>query len=321
MFVIKSNNLTGNLYYGVKELYQSMNKARSDKYFNYKVRNANLWNDFFIVLVDGDNVIGVTCIEENKEEKDYYLISDFYIKEELRNKGYGTFLIKGVVEILKEEGAIKLCSFCSPDGASHKVFEKLNFTCNPDIHEFGYTVPSDDESLYYELCINKEYRYEIINEINSRFLASIMNKYAKEYRKDIPNLFIKGNYEWNLNFKAMNNQENEIGYAIFQGCKCIAYLYLYTVDYDDNHYISMNFEVLQEYICKTLLESMLNKTKEFYEGKKDDYTLNEIRAYITDDCVVKSNQSKYRNILKDLGLIRKLDDDNQEYLCLELKDK
>ncbi len=320
MFVIKSNHLTGNLYYGVKELYQSMNKARSDKYFNYKVRNANNWDDFFIVLVEEESVIGSIQIDKSMVEDDYYLINDFYIKEELRNKGYGSYLLKGVIEILKEEGATKICAFCSPDGVSSKVFEKLHFKSNPNIHEFGDTVPSDDESLYYELCIDKEYRYELINETNSRYLAQIMNYYAKEYRKVIPNLFIKGHFEWNLNFKNMNTQENEVGYAIFQGCKCIAYLYLYTVDYDDEHFVSMNFEIKKEYITKTSFESMLNKTKEFYETKKGDYTLNEIRAYITDDSIVKSNQERYRKRLNDLGLTNQEDNDNGMYCCLKLND-
>jgi len=320
MFVIKSSNLTGNLYDGVKELYQSMNKSRSDKYFNYKVRMANTWNDFFIVLVDEESVIGATQIEKSKGEDDYYLINDFYIKEELRNKGYGSYLLKGVIEILKEEGATKICAFCSHGGISSKIFEKLHFKSNPNIHEFGDTVPGDDESLYYEICIDKEYRYELINETNSRYLAKIMNHYAKEYRNVIPNLFIKGHFDWNLNFKNMNTQENEVGYAIFQGCKCIAYLYLYTVDYDNEHFVSMNFEIMKEYITKVLLESMLVKTKEFYETKKDDYTLNEIRVYITDDSIVKSNQIKYRKNLNDLGLTNQVDDDNREYCCLKLND-
>ena len=71
MIVLKSVNLTGYLYDGVKDLYVSVNARKSDKYFNYKVKQNNMWNDFFIVLVDenlSNKVVGVSQIEKSKEE-------------------------------------------------------------------------------------------------------------------------------------------------------------------------------------------------------------------------------------------------------------
>lgn len=305
MIVLKSVNLTGYLYDGVKDLYVSVNVRKSDRYFNYKVKQNNIWNDFFIVLVDenlSNKVVGVSQIEKSKEEYDHYLINDLIIDSDYRNKGLGSLLVQNIVEILKEDGAVKICSFAEERNYSNRIFSKLGFVSNSEIHNFGDTVPGDDNALYYELNIKKEYRFEKIDDVNSRYLGKLMYHYAKDYEDKIPYLFFKGTFEWMLNFRNMNKYDNEIGYAIFLGCKCIGYLYLYTVD--DEKYISVNFELDDKYICKSIFEQIEVKALEFYEmikSNNDDLELFYLKALINDDNNVKKNHEKYIKYLTEIG--------------------
>lgn len=286
-----------------------MNKFKSDKYFNYVVKGINEWNNFAIVLVKflEDNtkkVIGVCTINKSFDDDNYYLISDLIIDESYRNNGYGNYLIKSTIEILKELGAVKICSFAEKNAYSNNIFRKLGFSSDENVHEFGVkvqTVPGDDEDLYYELNIKQEYKFDIINDKASAYLGNMMNMYCNEYKDRIPMLFVKSNYDFRLNFRNMNTQENEVGYSVSIGAKMIGYIYMYTVDYDDEHYISLNFEFISEYINKNLFEQILRKSKEFYQSKKEDFDVREIKTYIDDSTIVKSNQKKYITILKEIG--------------------
>ncbi|MDD2682337.1 MAG: GNAT family N-acetyltransferase [Bacilli bacterium] len=296
--------LHGNLYEGIKKLYNS------DKYFEYKVREVNYCNNdaFFIVGIFNNNVIGSCFVIRHEDNPNYFLISDFLVQQEYRNKGYGSRLIDNVITILEDHNAYKISAFISND-ISEKVFTNFGFKKDKSIKNFGRVIPSSDDDVYCELKLNADISLEEITKENARLVGLIMNRYTKKYSKEIPGLLRPSMVMWRNHIMNLNFY-NELALVICCGKIVIGYTYMYYVDYDDKHYVFFHIVLDENHLYEEAVSICIEKAKVFLNDNKQNHKLEEIRFYLNDSSIIMEHASFYRKALLNNGFIS---DDNEMY--------
>jgi len=92
-------------------------------------------------LIDEDKIIGrcfIYLIRNDLHEEPYCLLVDVFIKEEFRNKGYGSYLVEKAIKITKKLGCYKIIATSRFDRDHvHRFYEKLGFK------KFGYEFRMD----------------------------------------------------------------------------------------------------------------------------------------------------------------------------------
>lgn len=119
-------------YYDYKIYKQINNTNITVDYFNNFIKNIlNKYHNIY-VLENKDLVIGFgTLILEHKLTHDGCImahIENIIIDENYRNKGFGNFLIKELIDICKKEKCYKVILNC--DSNLEKFYKKNNFTSN-----------------------------------------------------------------------------------------------------------------------------------------------------------------------------------------------
>lgn|SRR5690554_1958758 len=123
-----------------------------DDYFNHKQELVKISSDdaFFIIGILDGKVIGTCFVERNEEDPNYFLLSDFFVLKSYRNKGYGTKIIEGLLNILKKLKAIKICAFANNE-ISAKIFSNTGFKKDLSIKSFGDIYPDNENAIYFEM--------------------------------------------------------------------------------------------------------------------------------------------------------------------------
>jgi len=126
MFFRKINNTDLEIYNKIN------NTVITKEYFNNFINNIlNKYHNIY-VLEQKKNIIGFgTLILEHKLTHDGCImahIENIIIDENHRNKGFGNFLIKELIDICKKEKCYKVILNC--DSNLEKFYKKNNFTSN-----------------------------------------------------------------------------------------------------------------------------------------------------------------------------------------------
>ena len=126
MFFRKINNTDLEIYNKIN------NTVITKEYFNNFINNIlNKFHNIY-VLEQKKNIIGFgTLILEHKLTHNGCImahIENIIIDENHRNKGFGNFLIKELIDICKKEKCYKVILNC--DSNLEKFYKKNNFTSN-----------------------------------------------------------------------------------------------------------------------------------------------------------------------------------------------
>lgn len=303
--VVTCKYLHGNLYDGLKKIYND------DKYFGYKVREVNYCNNntFFIIGIYNNNVIG-SCMEiRHDENPNYFLVSDFFILEEYRNKGFGSRLIDSTISILEDHNAFKICTFIANE-ISEKIFVSLGFKKNESIKDFGRVIPSSNDDVYYQLNLNIDINLEEINIENARLISIIMGKYTKKYLKDIPGLLRPGFSMCRSYLMSLNSYDGQKAFAISCGNIVIGYTTMFYEDYGDNHYVSLHIVIDENHLYEEAVNICIDKAKVFFNELKQNHKLDYIKTYVNNNYIIMEQANLYKKALLHSGFIS---DDNELY--------
>lgn len=303
--VVTCKYLHGNLYDGLKKLYND------DKYFGYKVREVNYCNNdvFFIVGIYDSNIIGSCMVLRHDDNPNFFLISDFLIKEEYRNKGFGSRLIDSTISILEDHNAFKICAFATNE-ISEKIFVAFGFKKNESIKDFGRVVPRSNDDIYYELKLNIDINLEDINIENARLISLIMDKYTKKYLKDIPGLLRPGFSMWRSHLMSLNSYDGQKAFAISCGNIVIGYTNMFYEDYGDKHYVSLHIVLDEKHLYEEAVNICIDKAKVFYNELNQNFKPDYIKTYVNNNYIIMEQHNFYRKALLHNGFIS---DDNELY--------
>ena len=239
----------------------------------------------------------------------YFLISDFMIQEENRNKGYGSKLIDCTISILEDLNAFKICAFIS-DEISIKVFTSFGFKKNESIKDFGRVIPSSNDDVYYELKLNIDIYLEEINIENARLISLIMGKYTKKNLKDIPGLLRPDSSMWRSHLMNLNSYDGQKAFAIICGKIVIGYTTMYYNDYADNLYVNLHIVLDENHLYEEAVNICVDKAKVFYNELKQNFKPNYIKTYVNNNYIIMEQANFYRKALLYNGFIS---DDNELY--------
>ena len=113
---------------------------------------------FFVVGLNGNELVSAANIQIHPEENDYYLVSDIAILDEYDNDEFRKHFLSTILTILKDLNCTKVGAFVDED--YKELYEKLGFTKVSDDFIFGTdkrSVSSNDK--YYELIISQAVSY------------------------------------------------------------------------------------------------------------------------------------------------------------------
>lgn len=153
-----------------------------------EVTNEFYNKHFFAIGILDNNVVSAMCIAIHPEQKDYYLLSDLKIKDDLSTKDLALKMIDSVMEMLKDMHCIKLGAFVEEENKEY--FEKIGFVKKHNNYLFG----TEERSVcsidpYYEIEIKQDYYCAELDEENAKIISKfIMNKKYK-YSKNIADYF------------------------------------------------------------------------------------------------------------------------------------
>lgn len=297
--------LHGYLYDGIKKLYNS------DNYFGYKVTEVNYCNNdaFFIVAIYNNNVIGSCFVVRHEGNPNYFLISDFLVLQEYRNKGYGSRLIDNVISILEDHNAFKICAFISNE-ISENIFTAFGFIKDENIKDFGRVIPVSNDDVYCELKLSTGISLEEITIENARLVGLIMSKYTKKYSKEIPGLLRPSMVMWRNHLMNLNSLDNELALVISCGKIVIGYTYMFYEDYDDKHYVSLHIVLDENHLYEEAINICIEKAKVFFNENKRNHMLDDIRFYVNNHNIIMEQTNFYKKALLHNGFIS---DDNEVY--------
>ena len=109
----------------VKERYGLKNVAERFQWLEKKVDGR------WLLLKRSDNIIGwcVVMWKSKKPLKNCSFLQDLYIRPEHRNKGYGTYFIGAIEEMVKEKGYSMIGLAVNPDDnqAAYRLYERLGY--------------------------------------------------------------------------------------------------------------------------------------------------------------------------------------------------
>ena len=312
----------------ITSMYQKeYNTTKGSYMFRYVCRmNRDSKHNFYFLGVLDDNVIACCFVstymnyigDECIENFDEYLISALIVDKDYQKQGYGTRFIKSVINILKEKNATKICAFACDK--SKKLFENLGFKKDENIKQFGITVPSDDDTVYYELNINSNFYLSEVNknyvmfEDDVWFVASSMmkefNKFYKEQENEpcilLPNTNIYANMI--VNFASKEN-------AIVKILRCnkmaVGYAHIYYTDYDDEdpkyseHSVRLKFYIDENYLYKSAIIVMVNEAMAFYKEKKENHHIEHLKVCLNKYTILMRRYDFYKRRLLELGFEQK----------------
>ena len=297
--------LHGYLFDGIKKLYSR------DNYFGIKVREVNYCNNdaFFIVGIYNNDVIASCFVSRHEDNPTYFLISDFYVLKEHRNKGFGSRLIDSVISILEDHNAFKIGVFVANE-ISEKVFTSYGFKKDESIKNFGRVIPGSNDDVYCELKLNIDISLEEINKDNARLAGLIMAKYTKKYAKEVPGLLRPSLIMWRNHLMNLNSLDNELALVLNCGKIVVGYTYMFYEDYDDNHFVSLHIVLDENHLYEEAVKVVIEKAKEFFTDNKANHRLEKIKFFVNNYCVLMDQADFYRKALLNNGFIS---DDNEVY--------
>lgn len=129
------------------QIYYMVNKFQSEMALKEQIGNEN-YTYYFIV--ENGQKIGYFGIVP---EKDYLLLSKFYISKDYRGKGFGKIAFEKIKEIAKENNFNKIqLTVNKQNFKSHAIYEKWGFkTLHPLVTRIGNGYEMDDYLMEYTL--------------------------------------------------------------------------------------------------------------------------------------------------------------------------
>ena len=250
------------------------------------------------------NYIDDECIENFDE----YLISSLIVDKDYQKRGYGTSFIKSVITILKEENATKICAFACDK--SKKLFENFGFKKNETIKTFGMTVPSDDDSIYYELNIDSNFYLSTLNKDDVWIISMSMNKeYEKfyKYQEDEPFILLPNTNTYANMINGFASRENALVKIVRCNKMAVGYAHIYYSDYDDidpkysEHSVSLEFYLDDNYLFKSAISKMVDEAINFYKEKKENHNLEHLKVCLNKYTILMRRYNFYKRCLLELG--------------------
>lgn len=250
--------------------------------------------------------------DEYIQNFDEYLISSLIVDKEYQKQGYGTRFMKSVIDILKEENAIKICAFACDK--SKKLFENLGFVKNENIKQFGITVPGDDDSIYYELDIDSNFYLSTLNKDDVWFVSmSMMREFNKFYKhqENEPCILLPNTNTYANMINGFATKQNAIVKIIRCNKMAVGYAHIYYIDYDDidpkysEHSVSLEFYLDENYLYKSAIKKAINESIEFYKREKENHNIKHVQVYLNNYTIIMSRYDFYKRCLLELGFVQK----------------
>lgn len=298
-------------------------------YYNVFNMNQDPKHIFYILGVLDNNVIASCFVQTylfyDKDERidhfDEFLISYLIVDKDYQKQGYGTKFLNAVIQILKEDNAIKICAFACDN--SKKLFENFGFIKDEKIKSFGMTVPGDDTDVYYELNLEGNFFLAPVNKDDAWFIASSMHDklWSKmSENSDLPfSLFPSvPMYKQDIINKA--TYDNAIVKTVRCNRMACGYTYMYYHDYDtdfgeSHHYVTLTFYLMDNYLYKNAIKVIVDEAIKFYNETKEKHNVQFIKVELNKWTILMERYSFYRRCLLELGFRQQ----DKELFILEIE--
>ena len=291
--VIVKKNIKTKEFEELIKLYDNGDNNKSWVYHTVRFMNLDYNEMFFVVGLNGNELVSAANIQIHPEENDYYLVSDIAILDEYDNDEFRKHFLSTILTILKDLNCTKVGAFVDED--YKELYEKLGFTKVSDDFIFGTdkrSVSSNDK--YYELIISQEYYCEEINKDTAKIIAYGLIKKKEKYSKDVPGYFKQTGPMLREYLMYKNTIENEKVYSIMNGKTICGYTSMY---YEVDKNIYFRCDLKEEFSFKDLIKVATNKVKEFAEEIKMSKEVKSIIFYVNDNLLLKEEFEFYRKAL------------------------
>lgn len=291
--VIVKKNIKTKEYEELIKLYDNGDNNKSWVYHTVRFMNLDYNEMFFVVGLNGNELVSAANIQIHPEENDYYLVSDIAILDEYDNDEFRKHFLSTILTILKDLNCTKVGAFVDED--YKELFEYIGFTKVSDDFIFGTnkrSVSANDK--YYELIIPQEYYCEEINKDTAKIIAYGLIKKKEKYSKDVPSYFKQTGPMLREYLLYSNTIENEKVYSIMNGKTICGYTNMY---YEEDKNIYFRCDLKEEFLFKDLIKVATNKVKEFAEEIKMSKEVKSIIFYVNDNLLLKEEFEFYRKAL------------------------
>ncbi len=137
------------------EAFPHLNSQKQKRYFLLKLKNKEI-----IVIEDKGNYVGHLCYKINTLEPPFQnslFLEELAVKKDLRSKGYGTKLMKYIVDFAKKK-KIKIIYLGTGDYKKNKAikyYERQGFKKVGYLDEIDRTSEYDYGDLFMAVLVNK----------------------------------------------------------------------------------------------------------------------------------------------------------------------